>query len=262
MSGDVPGGLSSAVEQASILGVPVDVGSTQSILDRLIARAKQRAATRVFYVNAHVLNMITEDPGFRAEFERADVVLADGYGARLAARWLGQAVPERVAITDCVWEFFEKCADTGTRVGVVAGKPGVADRAVNVLRERYPSVQIVAVHHGYLADDATSAAAVAEIRAAKPDVLCVGMGSPIQERWINRHAEDLGVPVIFAVGAVMDYVSGEVRRARPTWLSDNGFEWVGRLAAEPRRMWRRYLLGNPKFLWRVLREWRRSTRQR
>ena len=97
------------------------------------------------------------------------------------------------------------------------------------------------------------------INEHQPDILLVGMGTPQQEVWVERHFDEVDAKVVWTVGALFEYVSGRIKRA-PHWMSDNGLEWIFRLAVEPRRMWRRYLLGNPVFLHRVMEERRRRTK--
>ncbi len=124
------------------------------------------------------------------------------------------------------------------------------------LRERYPDLEISGVHHGYFDHSAGGAASeevVEEINASAPDILLVGLGMPLQERWLMENIDRLDVGVALTGGAVFDYASGRLRRG-PRLLTDNGFEWLARLLLEPRRLWRRYLLGNPLFLLRVLRQ--------
>jgi hypothetical protein len=109
-------------------------------------------------------------------------------------------------------------------------------------------------HHGYFQIGTEHSERVVEhIAEQKPDVLLVGMGTPLQELWVDHYFDRLDARVVWTVGALFDYVSGRVQRA-PHWMADHGLEWIFRLALEPRRMWRRYLLGNPVFLWRVLNE--------
>jgi N-acetylglucosaminyldiphosphoundecaprenol N-acetyl-beta-D-mannosaminyltransferase len=112
---------------------------------------------------------------------------------------------------------------------------------------RYPGLQIVGTLPGYGA----GAGAVAEINGSSADILLVGMGTPTQEKWIVRYGDQLDAPVIWAVGALFDFVSGKLPRG-PRWMTDHGLEWLCRLAAEPRKLWRRYLIGNPLFLLRIM----------
>jgi N-acetylglucosaminyldiphosphoundecaprenol N-acetyl-beta-D-mannosaminyltransferase len=241
------------VQRISLFGIAVDVDAPDIILDRILARASAGVPTKVYYVNAHILNLAVRDAALHRSLCRADVVLCDGYGVRLAARWLRLTEPPRAAITDCIWDFAEKSARTGISSYILAGAPGVSARAARVLQDRYPGFQIVGTHDGYVADRDRTADAVATIRAKRPGSVCIGMGTPTQEHWIDENFDAMDVPVAFAVGAVMDYVSGEVARPRPAWMSEHGLEWVTRLVMEPRRMWRRYLIGNPTFLHHVLR---------
>jgi N-acetylglucosaminyldiphosphoundecaprenol N-acetyl-beta-D-mannosaminyltransferase len=113
---------------------------------------------------------------------------------------------------------------------------------------RYPGLHIAGTRHGYEA----GTDAVEEINRAAADILLVGMGTPTQEKWIADYQDQLDVPVIWAVGALFDFVSGRIPRG-PHWMTEHGLEWLCRLAAEPAKLWRRYLIGNPLFLWRVIR---------
>ena len=116
---------------------------------------------------------------------------------------------------------------------------------------------MVGTHHGYFGIDSPHSERVLEhIAERRPDILLVGMGTPLQELWVDRWFDRLEAHVVWTVGGLFDYVSGRTPRA-PHWMADHGLEWTFRLAMEPRRMWRRYLLGNPAFLWRVLEERRR-----
>lgn len=245
-----------------MFGISVAADEPGQLLEQMLARASARQRTTVFYVNAHVLNLSISDSAFRALLARADIVLADGYGARLAARWLRQPEPERMAITDWIWDLAARSEAAGLSLFFLAGSPGVGERAREKLLEAFPALKIVGIHHGYVVGDANrNAEALKAISASKPDILCVGMGSPAQERWIDSNAHLLEVPLILAVGAVLDFVSGDVNRPRPKWMTDTGLEWIGRLLAEPRRMWRRYLIGNPQFIVRTLAERRRQTKK-
>jgi N-acetylglucosaminyldiphosphoundecaprenol N-acetyl-beta-D-mannosaminyltransferase len=137
---------------------------------------------------------------------------------------------------------------------LLGARPGVADKAAANLRERFPGLRIVGTHHGYF-DKAPGSpeneAVIREINAASPNILIVGFGMPLQERWLMDNWDRIEVNVALTGGAVFDYVSGELPRA-PRWMTDHGFEWLGRLIIEPGRLWKRYLVGNPIFILRVL----------
>jgi N-acetylglucosaminyldiphosphoundecaprenol N-acetyl-beta-D-mannosaminyltransferase len=132
----------------------------------------------------------------------------------------------------------------------------VADKAAANLKARYPDLRIVGTHHGYFDKTqgcAENEAVIEQINTVKPNILIVGFGMPLQERWLMENWDRIDANVALTGGAVFDYVSGELRRA-PRWMTENGLEWLGRLIIEPRRLWKRYLIGNPIFLWRVLKQ--------
>ena len=210
----------------------------------------------VLNVNAHCLNLCYDDPELRAFVNDAEVVFCDGAGVRFAARMLGGRIPERVTYADWIWQLADLAADRGFSLYLLGARPGVAREAARRLVQHYPGLEIVGVSHGYFDHSAGSReneAVVEEIKAAAPDLLLVGLGMPLQERWLMENRHRLGAGVALTGGAVFDYVSGRVRRG-PRLLRENGFEWLARLLVEPRRLWRRYLIGNFLFLLRVLKQ--------
>ena len=210
----------------------------------------------VLNVNAHCLNLCYEDPALRAFFNGAEVVFCDGAGVMLAARILGHRIPQRITYADWAWRLAAFAEEEGFSLFFLGARPGVARAAAEKLKERHPELRIMGVHHGYFdhsAGSPESEAVVREINAGAPDILLVGLGMPPQERWLMENRSRLDVGAALTGGAVFDYVSGRLSRG-PGLLTGNGFEWLARLFAEPRRLWRRYLLGNPLFLLRVFRE--------
>ncbi len=236
-----------------VLGVGVD-SVTVDGLHAEIRRLVRRRGGIVLNVNAHCLNFCHTDPELRRFFRAADVVFCDGVGVRLAARILGRRVPHRITYADWIPTLATFAEREGFSLFFLGARPGVAEKAASMLQKTRPNLKISGVRHGlfdHATDSPENEAMVAEITAARPDVLLLGLGMPLQERWLmeNRHKLDLGVAL--TGGAVFDYASGELRRG-PRILTDNGLEWLARLFFEPRRLWRRYLLGNPIFLARVL----------
>jgi N-acetylglucosaminyldiphosphoundecaprenol N-acetyl-beta-D-mannosaminyltransferase len=237
-----------------VLGVGVDPMTVEDLkaeIKRLVVSGERGL---VLNVNAHCLNLCHESPALRGFFNGADVVFCDGAGVMLAARLLGGHIPERITYADWAWRLAAFAEAEGFSLFLLGARPGVAEEAARRLKARYPALVISGVHHGYFdhaAGSPENEAVLREIQAAKPDILLVGLGMPIQEYWLmeNRHCIEAGVAL--TGGAVFDYVSGELRRG-PRFLTDNGLEWLARLLVEPRRLWRRYLFGNPLFLLRVL----------
>lgn len=136
----------------------------------------------------------------------------------------------------------------------LGSKPGIAEKAAQRLQERHPNLVIAGTHHGYFDKTPGSLeneAIIQQINAARPNILIVAFGMPLQEKWLMENWERIDANIALTGGAVFDYISGELARA-PRWMTDNGLEWLGRLLIEPGRLWKRYVIGNPLFLWRIL----------
>lgn len=221
---------------------------------RILGIVREGGHALVLHVNVHGLNLCYRDPGLRSFFGTAPVVFCDGAGVVLAARILGRCLPERITYADWAWQLAGFAERENLSLFFLGAQPGVAGKAAARLLTRYPNLKIAGIHHGYF-DRAVGApeneAMLAEINASRPDVLLVGFGMPLQERWLMQNWDRIDARVALTGGAVFDYVSGELKRG-PRILTDNGFEWLARLLIEPGRLWRRYLIGNPIFLARVL----------
>lgn len=238
------------LEDVFPLGVRIQPRGLGQLLGGLIRPATPPVT--VLYANPHVLNTAYRDPALHRALGEASIVYLDGSGVRLGAWLLGHRLPSRLTAADWIDDFCEASTEYGRRLYFVAGAPGVAERAAALLAERHPGLQIVGTHHGYL-DDAGSDAVIEDMNRASADIVLVGMGTPIQERWIGRHRSRIEAPVVWAVGALLDFVAGEQLRA-PAWLRRVHLEWLWRLGTDPARLWRRYVIGNPLFIARVLRQ--------
>ena len=204
--------------------------------------------------NVHSINLAYENKWFRDYLNSADLIRLDGYGIRVGARILGFETPARITWADFAWDLATLAEQHNFTLFFLGAKPGIADKAADRLKSKHPNLCIIGTQHGYFNktnNHIENNHVVQRINQEKPDILIIGLGMPIQERWLYENYENLDVNVILTGGAVFDYVSGNLRRA-PKWMTDNGLEWFGRLIIEPRRLWKRYLIGNTKFLWRVL----------
>jgi N-acetylglucosaminyldiphosphoundecaprenol N-acetyl-beta-D-mannosaminyltransferase len=242
--------------------IEIDLGQPSELLRTICRWASEYQTRRVMYVNAHVVNQAGVTPGLNNALGRADLIYCDGYGVRLAAKVLNRAVPHRMTGADWIWELAALCERSGQAIYLLGSDPPIAREAAGCLRRLYPRLDVVGAHHGFFDLDSPHNERVIEhINHHGPRIVLVGMGTPKQELWVDRYADRLDGAVVWTVGALFDYVSGRVPRA-PRWLADNGLEWIFRLAIEPQRMWRRYLLGNPVFLSRVLSEAKRQAGHR
>lgn len=237
-----------------VLGVPVARLTLPAIIERVLALSRAGGDAIVMYANVHVLNIAYTDPDLRRIMNTADVVYCDGAGVVLGARLLGHRLPGRMTGADWIHSLCARCAVEGLSLYLLGSQPGVAERAAPKLIALYPGLHVAGTHHGHFHDTpGATEATIAAVNAARPDILLVGMGTPLQEKWIAAHRAELDVPVVWAVGALFDFVAGVQPRA-PRWMLDRGLEWLYRLLSEPRRLWRRYLIGNPLFMLRVLRQ--------
>jgi N-acetylglucosaminyldiphosphoundecaprenol N-acetyl-beta-D-mannosaminyltransferase len=237
-----------------LFGIPIALAKPAELLRTITEWAGEGKARRVMYVNAHVVNesQSRDLPELQRALRNADLVYCDGYGVRMAARTLDLPVPHRMTGADWVWGVAALCEVTGLSLYLLGSDPPLARTAAARLQRWYPRLQIAGCHHGYCElDSPQNDRVIEDINARGASIVLVGMGTPRQELWIDRYAHRIEADVLWSVGALFDYLAGRVPRA-PRWLADNGLEWIFRLAVEPRRMWRRYLLGNPAFLARVL----------
>lgn len=167
---------------------------------------------------------------------------------------MGYRLPERVTYADWIWELASVAESRGWTIFFLGAKEGVAEKAAEKLTDRHPDLKIVGCHHGYFdkrPNSAENLSVLERINSGEPNILVVGFGMPRQEQWLSENWKNIDANVAMTGGAVFDYASGELKRG-PDWMTQRGLEWFARLIIEPYRLWRRYLIGNPLFIWRVL----------
>ncbi|PBB22909.1 glycosyltransferase [Mesorhizobium sp. WSM4312] len=219
-----------------------------ALLTRLIA---ERRFTKVSFLNAHNANIAHSDPAF-AEALDDFLILPDGIGVDLAARLLyGAPFPDNLNGTDFVPAFLQASTRPLT-VGLLGATRVNAEAASVKLAALAVQHNFVVIHDGYFSA-AQEPEIIGRIATLRPDMLLVAMGVPRQELWIARHIDERHCTMPVAVGALLDFLSGSVPRA-PLWMRRLRLEWLFRLAVEPGRLWRRYVVGNPVFLWRVVKQ--------
>lgn len=239
-----------ATEARSILGVTIrDLGSDQAIatIDGALSRGER---ANVCFANAQALNVACDNAHFRESLRRF-LVLNDGLGTDIASRIkFGKPFTENLNGTDFVPEYLGR-TEHSLRIYLVGTTDAVVGRAAQALRRAYPRHTIVGYRNGFFLGPQDVEQTCCDIRAARADCVLVGMGNPLQELWIDEHGEKTGARLFFAVGALLNFQAGSVRRA-PSWVRKLRCEWIYRLLQEPLRLARRYLIGNFVFLRRVL----------
>ncbi|MGO9208893.1 MAG: WecB/TagA/CpsF family glycosyltransferase [Terriglobales bacterium] len=206
--------------------------------------------------NAQHIVLLESDAGLREAYANADLVVADGASLVLASLLLGEKLHGRVAGVDLVEQLCGKAAEFGLRVFLLGGRPGSAQLAAEKLRQRFPRLTVAGAccpARGFERDERELQAIGDAIRAARPDLVFVALGAPKQEFWMHRHGRRLGVPVLVGVGGSFEMLGGVLRRS-PRFMQRMGCEWLYRLLLEPGRLWKRYLIGNCRFLGIVLRQ--------
>ena len=234
-------------ERGNILGVDVDAVTMAEAVDVVRRAMDTRAGVMVATANAEMLMRATHDEELRHILNASALVVPDGAGTVWAARHLGHAMPERVAGYDLAQELLRCAPAEGRRVYFFGSAPGVAEKAKAKAEQLYPGIEIVGVRNGFFSP-ADNAAIIAEIRAARPDLLLVALGVPKQEKWIAAHLAELDVPVAIGVGGTLDVMAGVMKRA-PLWMQKAKLEWLFRGLMQPKRAGR--LLALPKFVLKV-----------
>ncbi|MCQ8183949.1 WecB/TagA/CpsF family glycosyltransferase [Parvularcula maris] len=219
-------------------------------------RLNDRQCTRVMFMNAHCFNVVRENPYYATALRRADMLLPDGSGVALAAKAKGRRFVANLNGTDLLPALFASLRGTRQRVFLLGGAEGVSEDVAAAISRSWPHIEVVGTHSGYFKDYA-SRNIVNTINRSGADIVLVAMGVPRQELWIDRYANSIDAPLVFAVGGLFDFMAERVSRA-PRVLRSAGLEWTWRLIQEPARMWRRYILGNPVYLGHALTDGLRS----
>ena len=233
---------------------------TLADLNRVISDSVYHSESRIVaYHNLHSVYLFQYDHGLREYYKKADVIHIDGMSIIYIARLFGFSLlrEQRVTYLDWIYPLMEKSASEGWKVFYLGGKPGVAEKAAEVLRKQYCGLQI-RTHHGYFGKENKENEAVLQlINSYQPDLLLVGMGMPTQEHWILQNYSKVNECVILAPGACFDYIAGEIPTP-PRWMGRIGLEWLFRLASEPKRLWKRYLWEPWHVLFLIMKELYRS----
>jgi N-acetylglucosaminyldiphosphoundecaprenol N-acetyl-beta-D-mannosaminyltransferase len=220
------------------------------VLEAVLGSCKENRKIIMSYYNVNSFNQSMLLPWFYEFQQQTDIALCDSMGMLGAMRIMGLNLPTdyRVSYTLLIPKLFEMANRHGLSVFLLGARPKDLQAALQRQKESYPNVHFMG-HHGYFSpeDKQQNAAVINRINRAKPQILIVGMGSPIQEKWLHLNQKKLDVNTIMSGGAVIDRLAGIVPDC-PTLLSEMSLEWLYRLYREPRRMANRYLLGNPAFL--------------
>jgi N-acetylglucosaminyldiphosphoundecaprenol N-acetyl-beta-D-mannosaminyltransferase len=237
------------------MGVRIHDFTIPGLVDLLVESvpAARNKPMVVGNVNVHALNLTYSDPEFRRIINSQDYVFCDGYGILWGARVLGQRLRQRMTPPDWIDLLFRRGLAEGSSFYFIGDSEGVVARFRAQVEGAFPGIRILGHRNGFFDHFGSQGRElVGELNRLRPDYVVVGMGMPLQEKWVDRFLPDLKGGVYLPVGALFRWYVGEEKRA-PKWMTDNGLEWLARLFTNPRHVWKRYLIGNPLYVLRLLR---------
>jgi N-acetylglucosaminyldiphosphoundecaprenol N-acetyl-beta-D-mannosaminyltransferase len=235
-------------------GIKFDSVVEADVVAHVLAELTDGRGGRIITPNVDILRRTTRDAEARHHVGSATVVVADGAPLIWASRLAGQPLPARVPGSDLIWSLSAALGRTGRSIYLLGGEPGTAEKAASVLTDRFPTLVVSGFDSppfGFDADPAALDDVCTRATAAKPDLVFVGLGFPMQERLIRRLQTTLPSAWFLGCGAAIGFVAG-VRRRAPGWMQRTGLEWLHRLISEPRRLVRRYLLHDVPFALQLL----------
>lgn len=241
------------VPRVNILGVGISAINMAMALQTIEGWIAQRQSHYICVTGVHGVMESQRDVELRWIHNTAGLVTPDGMPLVWLSRLLGFRHVRRVYGPDLMLAVCERSTLQGYRHFLYGGAPGVADQLACCLQARFPGLTIAGTYCPPFRPltPQEDVVVVEQINVAQPDIVWVGLSTPKQEQWMATHVQHLHAPVLIGVGAAYDFLSG-VKRQAPCWMQHSGLEWLFRLLQEPRRLWRRYLSNNPRFLWRVL----------
>lgn len=243
-------------KKVDISGVSIDnisFGEAIEIIELLIKRGK---GSYIVTPNVDHIVKLQKDIEFKQIYEEATLVLADGTPILWTAKLLGTPIKEKISGSDLFPKLCEIAAVKGYRLFFLGGREGAALKSAEILKYKYPNIQIVGVYSppfGFENDKQENEKIAKMIKNRKPDILFVGLGAPKQEKWIYKNKDEYQAPVSIGIGVSFEFMSGMLKRA-PKWMQYSGLEWFWRFVMEPKRLWKRYLVDDLRFFLIVIKQ--------
>jgi N-acetylglucosaminyldiphosphoundecaprenol N-acetyl-beta-D-mannosaminyltransferase len=235
--------LPQPLRRTVLMGCPVDLLTSAALLNELSQAIDSQGGPKVIqFINGNKIAQVRQDRDMERIMWKADYVLADGQPLLPMGRLLGVRLPERIDGIGLMGKLLKLADDRRYSVFLLGAKQPVLDTCVEKIKSNYPNLRIAGSRNGYFSEKETDGI-VAQIKASRADILFLGMGSPMKERFAERYASELGVTVIQGVGGSFDVMADLVKRA-PVWIQRIGMEWLYRVMQEPRRMFWRYATTN------------------
>ncbi len=236
-----------------LFGLPVSTLTFRETVEYLCQKIENRDPCRVVALNTNKLHKMEREPLLKKSLHNADLIIPDGMSIVWASRLLpGKTIPERITGCDLFQALVKESAQRGYSPYFFGAREKILKKMQKEFKQKHSELQIAGTRNGYFEEQELSRI-IEEINNAQPDILFIGISSPLKEEIMQEYAEDLQVPVIIGVGGSFDVVAGDISRA-PEFFQKTGLEWLHRLAKEPTRLWKRYLFANTYFAYRLLKE--------
>ena len=247
-------------ETVDVLGVPIALIEQNEIICFIQKSIEDNRKGWITGINGHALNLTYESSWLKDFYHHAILNCSEGFGVVIAAFLSGVKIPKRIVWAEWAYELLQMLEKNDYSLFLLGSIDEVEEKAVEHLCTLYPKLRIIGKLNGYF-DISQNDFVIETINRAKPDVVFVALGMPKQEEWIYRNINELNAKIFFPIGALLDYISGMKKRC-PNWMSRMGIEWVYRLCTEPKKVWRRYLIGNPLLIWRSIVHFTKRVRNR
>lgn len=242
------------MEEVKLLGLKIHKIDTSELLVRIISALKVKEKLRVYHLNVHAFDIAFKNPSFKEVINDGDIIFCDGFGVKLGAKILGKSIGERMTPPDWIDDLCDVLLKNNFSIFLLGDEPGVANLCAEKILEKHPSLKITGAYHGFFNKTGDeNEKVVTLINSQAPDVLLIGFGMPLQEKWITDNFKKLDSCVFISVGALFRWYS-KVDRRGPKFFTNNGLEWLWRLFVHPRKVWRRYLIELPVFFGVILKK--------
>jgi N-acetylglucosaminyldiphosphoundecaprenol N-acetyl-beta-D-mannosaminyltransferase len=241
-----------AIPTADILGVRIHCLDTGCLMETVRSWSGEDRPRSVYYAHSKSLNDAYRDASFRRLLNNADLTYSDGISVVWAGKFLSGRSFCKITGADWINDYANMAAQGAIRTYLLGSQPGIARQAAGILEKSHPGLPIVGASDGFF-QEKSETEVLQEIARTRPQVVFVGMGAPLQEKWIAAHREEIQAPVCWAVGALFDFVTGVEPRV-PAWMNKLALEWLWRFLVDPSGKWKRTFIGNPLFVSRVLRQ--------
>ena len=239
------------MNKIAILGIRITNCTTDELNEYICRVIEHQNKEAILNVNINCMNLAYEQSWLKAFLNATNVVFCDGEGVRLAARLLGLEIREKITYNRWIWELARVSQHNLYTWYMLGGKESVVRKAVTVLNTLFPRLTILGFHSGYFADCSEVDRIISDINSKRPAILLLGMGMPLQEKWLIDHLSSLEINIALTGGAVFDYISGNTKMT-PQMFYTLKLEWFYRFLLEPKRLFKRYIIGNPLFFIRLL----------